>query len=256
MPVAAGMYYFAHENETTTLPPIIFIHGAGGAHLSWPPDMRRLPGYNIYALDLPGHGKSDGFGEQTIAAYAGHILSWMEAENHYRAVMVGHSMGAAIAMHIAAIHPARVAGLGLFGFGSPLEVAPEIIENLSNSVMVSAALNQIKALSFGPNASPRLLELVYKRLKEIRPSVLRGDFLACARFDPDAISARVEQPTLIIAGAHDQMMPLRYAQLLSKKIKRTELHVIPDAGHLLMLETPQEVLTPLKNFLEKHEFFL
>lgn len=256
MPIAAGIYYFAHENESTNLPPIVLIHGAGGSHLSWPPDMRRLIGYNVYALDLPGHGKSDGFGEQSISAYAEHILAWMEAVNHYRAVMIGHSMGAAIALQIAVTHPTRVAGIGLLGFGSPLEVPPEIIENLSNPAMVSAALNQIDILSFGRNASPRLAELILKRLKEMRASVLRGDFLACTHFDPELFLEKVEQPTVILAGAQDQMIPLRYAQLLSKKIKRADLHVIPDAGHLLMLEKPEETLRPLQNFLKQHEFFL
>jgi pimeloyl-ACP methyl ester carboxylesterase len=255
MPVAAGLYYFAYENETTNLPPVLLIHGAGGSHLSWPPEIRRLTGYNVYALDLPGHGKSDAFGEQTIAAYADQVLRWMETVDHYRAIIVGHSMGGAIALQIAATRPARVAGLGLLGIGTPFEVPPEIIENLANEAMVSAALNQIKALSFSPETSPRLAALVFKRLAEMRASVLRGDFLACARFDM-AGAQGISHPTLIIAGAQDQMTPLRYAQLLSKKIKGAELCVIPDAGHLLMLEKPNETAEHLRAFFQHHEFFL
>lgn len=256
MPVAAGLYYFSYENEATNLPPILLIHGAGGSQLSWPPEIRRLLGYNVYALDLPGHGKSDTFGEQTISAYAGHVLSWMEAVNHYRAVIIGHSMGGAIALHIAATRPARVAGLVLVGLGSPLEIPSDLIENLSNSATVSTAMNRIKALSFTPSTSPRLIELVCRRLSQLRTSVLRGDFLACARFDLESVLANINQPTLILAGAQDQMTPLRYTQLLSKRIKGAEFHVIPEAGHLLMLEKPQEIIKPLRSFLLQHEFFL
>ncbi|GAB4581287.1 MAG: alpha/beta hydrolase [Anaerolineales bacterium] len=256
MPIAAGLYYFAYENENTILPPMILIHGVGGSHLSWPPEIRRLIGYNVYTVDLPGHGKSEAFGEQSISAYANHILEWMATINLYRAIMVGHSMGAAIALQIAATNPARVAGLGLVGIGLPFEVPPEMIENLSNPSMVSAALNQIKALSFSPNAPSRLVELVFKGLVDMRASVLRGDFLACARFSLHSILAQIIQPTIVIAGAQDQIVPLRYAQLLSKKITGATLRVLPDAGHLLMLEKPNDTADCLRAFLRKHEFFL
>lgn len=256
MPVAAGLYYSAYENEKTNLPPILLIHGAGGSHLSWPPEIRRLVGYNVYALDLPGHGKSEAFGEQTISAYADHVLTWMEAVNHYRAILVGHSMGGAIALKIAMEHAPRVGGLGLLGIGTPFEVPADILENLSNAAMLSAALNRIKALSVSPTTPPRLADLVFKRLAEMRASVLRGDFLACARFDLTNTLPHVTHPTLIIAGAQDQMTPLRYAQLLSKKIKSAELRVIPEAGHLLMLEKPNETAEHLRAFLKQHEFFV
>jgi pimeloyl-ACP methyl ester carboxylesterase len=256
MPVAAGLYYFSHENESIHSPPVLLIHGAGGSHLSWPAEIRRLVGHSVYAIDLPGHGKSDAHGEQSISAYADHVLTWMQAVNLYRAFIVGHSMGGAIAMVIGATAPVRVAGLGLIGIGTPFEIPRDIIENLSNPAMVSTALNQIKSLSFGPATHPRLVELISKRLREMRASVLRGDFLACAEFNITNALEGIEQPTLVIAGAQDQMTPLRYVQLLTKKIEGAELNVIPDAGHMLMLEKPNDVAERLSTFLQKHQFFL
>ncbi len=256
MPVAAGLYYFAHQTKKSTAPPVLLLHGAGGSHLSWPSEIRRLGGYEIYAPDLPGHGKSDTYGEQTISAYANHVLAWMEAINQYRAFIVGHSMGAAIALMIAHQHPARVAGLGLLGIGTPLEVPPEIIENLSNPAMVSAALNHLKALSFGPDVDPRLVDLVSKRLADMRASVLRGDFLACARFNIEETLSAINQPTIVIAGAKDQMMPLRYTQLLAKKINAAVFTAIPEAGHMFMLEKPGDVAERLDAFLRQYEFFV
>lgn len=256
MPVTAGLYYFAYEDETTHLPPILLIHGAGGSHLSWPPAIRRLRGYNVYALDLPGHGKSEGSGEQTISAYADHVLAWMETTHRYRAFLVGHSMGGAIALRIAAVQPARVAGLGLLGIGTPLEVPQDIIENLSNPAMISAALNRIRTLSFRPEAPSRLVDLAFRHLTEMRASVLRGDFIACARFDIQRLLMTIEHPAIVIAGALDQMTPLRYSQLLAKKIKGAKLCVIPDAGHLLMLEKPDETVAYLRDFLQPHGVFV
>lgn len=256
MPVAAGLYYFSYESSPSSNPPIVLIHGAGGSHLSWPPEIRRLVGYNVYAVDLPGHGKSNSHGEQTIMAYTEQVLTWMEALNLYRVFVVGHSMGGAIAISIAVNTPSQVVGLGLLGIGIPLEVPEDILENLSNPMMVPTALSSLKALSFGAGANPRLIELVSKRLAETRTGVLQGDFLACVRFNMMDAIEMIDQPVILVAGAQDQIVPLRHAQLLGKKIKGAELVVIPDAGHMVMLEQSTEVAERLMKFLQQHEFFL
>src|SRR5512135_2219935 len=102
MPTADELYYHIYEGGIEgEKSPVILIHGAGGTHLYWPSEMRRLPRYRVYALDLPGHGKSGGRGQQSIPAYAQAVLAWLEQIGIHRAVFVGHSMGAAIALSIA-----------------------------------------------------------------------------------------------------------------------------------------------------------
>src|SRR5512136_2375769 len=98
MPVASELYYAAFEGGKNLIPPVVLIHGTGGNHLSWPPEVRRLSGYRIYALDLGGHGKSEGRGHQSIGAYASQVIDWLTAMGLHRAVFVGHSMGAAVAL--------------------------------------------------------------------------------------------------------------------------------------------------------------
>src|SRR5512142_1639337 len=98
MPTAAGLYYFAHGAENVSRPPVILIHGAGGSHLSWPPQMRRLHDERILAVDLPGHGKSAGVGHHAVEDYAAGILAFLAALKLNQAVLVGHSLGGAVAL--------------------------------------------------------------------------------------------------------------------------------------------------------------
>ena len=99
------------------LPPSYLIHGAGGHHLYWPPQIRRLTGYRVYALDLPGHGRSGGSGQQTIDSYTTAVKDWLIEVNLHSAVFVGHSMGSAIALSLALNYPDHVLGLVLIGGG-------------------------------------------------------------------------------------------------------------------------------------------
>jgi pimeloyl-ACP methyl ester carboxylesterase len=94
-------------------PPLVLVHGAGGTHLHWPPQLRRLRDTDVYGLDLPGHGHSRGQGQDSIAAYRELILAWAEALSLRRFVLVGHSMGGAIGQEFALHYADRLAGLVL-----------------------------------------------------------------------------------------------------------------------------------------------
>ncbi len=250
MPKAAGLYYFASERGNTSTPPVILIHGAGGTHLHWPPDVRRMPQQRVYALDLPGHGKSDGSGEQSIQAYAQHVLSWMEAMNFFQAVFVGHSMGGAIALTLGLEHNDQVAGLGLVGTGARLRVAPQILEATASQTGFDNAVKMITQWAFGPNADPRLKILAEERMAETRPSVLHGDFVGCDLFNQMEEVQNIQRPTLVVCGEEDKLTPSRYSKYLAETIPGAQLKLIPDAGHMVMLERPSAVAKALGEFLE------
>jgi pimeloyl-ACP methyl ester carboxylesterase len=99
-----------------------------------------------------------------------------------------------------------------------------------------------------------LVELASRRLLETRQSVFLGDLQACDRFDVMARLGSVRQPALVICGADDLMTPLRYAQFLSNTIPNARLSVIPDAGHMVMLEQPRLVAESLLSFLQDISF--
>lgn len=249
MPFTADLYYYLHEEENGTRPAVVLIHGAGGTHLHWPPEVRRMPGYRVFALDLPGHGKSGGRGQQSVSGYAGSVLVWLEATGLHRAVFVGHSMGGAIALSLGLHAPEQILGLGLLGCGASLSVEDEILQDTASETTFHRAVETIVSKAFSHTASPRLAELAAQRMGEIRPSVLHGDFLACNSFEMTERVAEIRKPTLVVSGADDQMVPQLQSQLLAGMIPGARLETIPGAGHMAMLEKPLEISTILQDFL-------
>lgn len=249
MPIAAGVYYFANEEENWSRPAVILIHGAGGTHLNWPPEIRRMSGQRIYALDLPGHGKSEGFGLQTIEDYARSVLNFMDALKIRKAVLVGHSMGGAVALYLGVHNPSRTLGLGLFATGPRLRVSPEILEKSENPATFAMAIQSVNDLAFGPQTEPRLREAASLRMAEVRPAVLHGDFRACDSYDEAHLLSRIKVPALIVCGSEDKMTPLHLSEQLKARIKDTILYMVESAGHMVMLEEPQKVAAPLQLFL-------
>jgi pimeloyl-ACP methyl ester carboxylesterase len=251
MPAAADLYYFNYKGEDYQKPPVVLIHGAGGSHLYWPAEIRRLNPYRILAPDLPGHGKSKGRGLQSVNAYAASMVKWLDALNLPRAVFVGHSLGSAIALRIALDFPEIVLGLGLLDAGVRLRVHPDILENLSSERTYRLAIETIISLAFSPHAPERLVELAAQRMSETRPTVLHGDFLACDTFDVMERVSEITQPTLVICGSDDRLTPPRYSQFLADRIPGARLRIIPNAGHMVMLEQPQAVAEELITFIAK-----
>lgn len=249
MPLNAEIYYrYAQEGKNESL-PVILIHGAGGTHLHWPAQIRRLSGYRVYAIDLPGHGKSEGRGNQTIDAYCQDILRWMENVNIYRGVIIGHSMGGAIALRMALKYPERVIALSLVGSGARLRVLPQILENSSSPTTFPIAIKAISERAFSKYSDPRLIELAAQRMETTRPSVLHGDFQACNTFDVMESIKKIQFPTLVVCGQDDQLTPVRYSQFLADQIPKAQLRIIPESGHMVMLEQPQIVANELSAFL-------
>ncbi len=249
MPFAADLYYHAYHKEQTNKLPVVLIHGAGGTHLYWPSEVRRLAGFRVLAPDLPGHGKSAGRGQQSIAAYTQIVLAWLEAAGLHQAVFVGHSMGSAIALTLALEAGEHVLGLGLVGAGAKLPVAPALLEAASSPTSYLTAVETAVAWSFGPEAPVELTTLAARRMAETRQTVLYGDFLACDGFDVSERISEIKQPALVLCGEEDRMTPIRNSQFLGGAMPSARLVVIPRAGHMVMLENPPVVAKALVEFL-------
>lgn len=250
MPEVEGIHYQVYRRGSRKPLPVVLVHGAGGNLLSWPPEVRRLPDFPIYALDLPGHGASPGQGEQSIPNYARRLLAWLEALLPAGAVVVGHSMGGAIAQVLAIHHPEMVRGLVLVGTGARLRVNPALLEMAADPSRFSRVVEQITTWSFSRASDPRLRELVGERMRAGDPRVLHGDFSACDTFDVRPHLGQIRAPTLVICGEDDKMTPLHLSRELAEKIGGARLSLVPRAGHMVMLEQAPTVSTTIHAFLE------
>ena len=252
MPITADIYYHEYkEGDEGQRPPVVLLHGAGGTHLYWPFEIRRLIGYHVFALDLPGHGKSTGRGQQSIAGYAAAVKDWLDALHMHRAVFIGHSLGSAVVLTLALDYPDQVIGLGILGGAPRLRVVADILENSASPTTFHNAVEKIVARSFAPKTPPRLVELAGQRMLETRPSVLHGDMLACDLFDETERVSNIQQPALVLCGAEDHMTPVRQSQFLATALGNARLVIIPDAGHMVMLEKPVEVADAIRAFLDE-----
>jgi pimeloyl-ACP methyl ester carboxylesterase len=160
-------------------------------------------------------------------------------------------MGGAICQHLGLHQPDRVGGLGLIGTGARLRVLPAILENSASPVTFPRAVDEIVRRSYSASAAPHLLELARERMLAVRPTVLHSDFLACDHFDILAEVENIRVPAVVITGTDDQLTPPRYAQYLANKLPEARLLLIPQAGHMVMLEQPRQVASGMLDFLTR-----
>lgn len=240
------LFYALHRGEGART-AVVLVHGAGGSHVHWPAALRRLPGATVYALDLPGHGRSEGEGRRSIGAYRDVVRAFLEAAGLERAVLVGHSMGGAIALEVALRYPQRLAGLVLVGSGARLRVAPALLQALREDY--PRAVETLVQWLFAESASEQARRAARRQLLEANPQVVYGDFLACDAFDVMGELPRVETPTLVLCGTEDRMTPLKYSEYLAAHIPGARLEAIPGGGHMVMLEQSEPVAQAVAAFL-------
>jgi pimeloyl-ACP methyl ester carboxylesterase len=208
-----------------------------------------LPSAPTYAVDLPGHDRSDGAGRDSIESYGDWIVAFLDAASVERAVLVGHSMGGAIALDLALRYSSRVAGLGLVASGARLRVAPAILEGIQAEPEAAVAL--IGDWAYGPEASPELVRLGRRQMSATPPEVLYGDFVACDRFNVIGRLGEIEVPVVIVCGTQDRLTPPKYATYLRDHIGGATLSLIDGAGHMVMVENPGAVVKALTSLLGK-----
>jgi len=249
MPIAGELHYFFHEGGDASRPPVVLIHGEGGNHLTWPSDIRRLAGYCVYTLDLPGHGRSEGPGLQSAADYARSVLTFMNSAGMSRAVLVGHGLGGAIAQTLASEHPDRIAGLVLIASGARLPIPSAVMENAANPATFPLALQALQAVMFASQAETKVKGATFERLSAVRQTLLFGDLLACDAFDLSDRLAALRTPVLVVCGTEDRLTPLRLSEELAGSIPGAALQTIDGSGHLVMLEQPRRLAGLLTIFL-------
>lgn len=238
-------------------PAVAFIHGAGGDHTVWSLQTRYFAhhGRSVLALDLPGHGKSEGPARGTIGDMADWVIAALDALGAGPAVLIGHSMGSMVALEVAARAPAKAARLALLGTTYPMPVSKDLLEPAAANDPLAAELiaswSHSRIGHNGGQDTPGLWIMggMLKTLSRAAPGVLHADLSACNAYDgaPAAV-AKVACPVLFLLGARDLMTPARKAADFAKGFKDARVVTLPDTGHMFMAERPGETLDALKAF--------
>lgn len=245
---SGSLFYAEKDAPLSKKPPLILIHGAGANHLVWPAELRRLPNLRVICVDLAGHGRSAPPAKQSIMAYAENIKQLMIALKIPQAIIVGHSMGGAIALTMGIYMPAYVAGLVLIGTGSPLKVNPNIL----NQILEQPAhiIDMINRWQWSDSADEGMRRLAKQQLLATDPQVIYNDYLACNYFDVSEQLATISAPTLIIGGENDKMTPFVMSETLANKIPHANLVKIERGGHNMHLEHRQLVASHISQWVE------
>jgi pimeloyl-ACP methyl ester carboxylesterase len=227
---------------------VLFIHGAGGRQYSWSYQKGYFEKeFNPTIMELPGHGESEGEGEQEIVKYAEHVEAFLKALGLHKAFLVGHSMGGAIVQTLALSHPERIKGIVLVGTGARLKVLPTILNGIKDDF--EETVRRVSQFAYSRKAPPTLIERGIAEMLQSRPEILYGDYLACDRFDLMSEIEKIVLPTLIVCGEDDQLAPVKYSQFLQSRIKGSKMEILPNAGHMVMMEAPQLFNEKIREFI-------
>jgi pimeloyl-ACP methyl ester carboxylesterase len=227
---------------------VLFIHGAGGGQYTWSYQKGFFEKeFNPIIIELPGHGESEGEGEKEIAKYAEHVYRFLNALRLSKAFLVGHSMGGAIVQTMALRYPEVIKGIVLVGTGAKLRVFPMILNELRENFEES--VKKINQFAYSRKVSSDLIEKGMMGMMRCKPEVVHGDFSACDRFDVMNEIEKIDLPTLILCGEEDELTPVKYSQFLHNRIKGSRLEILPNAGHMTMMESPSLFNQKIREFV-------
>lgn len=249
--------YTGGKSFDAAKPAMVFIHGAANDHSVWTLQARYAAhhGYTVLAPDLPGHGATFASARTSIGAYADWIVAMLDTGGLAAAALVGHSMGALIALDVAARYPTRVSKLMLIGASLPMPVSDALLDAAQHHP--HEAFDMVNAWShaprtkFGASAIPGTATVMAGRtlLGKSRVGVIFNDLAACNAFQLDeAVLKNIVTPTLIVSGSHDLMTPSKAGNALSTRLSNARQVVIEGAGHAMMAESPGKVTDCLRTF--------
>jgi pimeloyl-ACP methyl ester carboxylesterase len=254
---AAFAYTAAHEVDAQK-PTVVFIHGAGLDH-SWFALQSRYFGYhgaNVLALDLPGHGRSEGPPLPSVEAMAQWVFQAMDSLKIKTAALVGHSMGSLIALECAARQPERVSRIALLGTAYPMKVGEAFLEAARKNEQTAFDMETIWGhapqvpLGGNPNPGMWMYGDTLARLARLAPGVLHNDLKACHEYSGgESAAAKVRCPVIFILGRRDQMARPKLALEFSKSFSNSRVQTVEPSGHSLMAEAPDATLDALIEFL-------
>ena len=259
--------YTAGKPVDAAKPTVVFIHGVLNDHSVWILQSRYMAnhGWNVLAIDLPGHCKSEGVAPESVEDAATFVAALLDAAGIEKAALIGHSWGSLIALEAASKLKERITHLVLVGTAFPMKVSPALLESSLNDPMT--ALKTVNVFSRSTLAAPPSAlgpgTWVYGANMALGRRVLASNtqvnvfhrgFKACNDYaNGETAISQVTCPILFLLGAEDQMTQAKAAQPLIMKANSSgrDFKVVTMAvGHHQMNEAPEETLMAIKNFLK------
>jgi pimeloyl-ACP methyl ester carboxylesterase len=231
-------------------PTLVFIHGAGSNNAFWKPQIPYFSEIaNTVALDLPGHGTSQGPGKENVSDYAEAVLNFIDLIKAPRPIPCGLSMGGAITQQLLVSHGERFPAGILINTGARLKVLPLIFETIEKNY--GDFVEMLFTFSVSAKSSVEKLRADIEASTICRPAVASGDFRACDGFNVMDKLGIIEVPVLVLTATDDKLTPIKYGTFLANSIKNAELVTIEDAGHFSPIEKPFEVNQQIHAFLTR-----
>ncbi len=227
---------------------LVFIHGSGGDHTNWIQQYTFLKNaFNIAALDLPGHGQSEGPGERNVAAYVEWVKKILDGLKIINPVLIGHSLGAAIALSFVIRYDGAAAAVVPVAGGLKMPVNPMILEGLKQDP--ASVVGMAAKFSVAKQNREKFSALIAESLLRVNPEILHGDFSACDGLDITDAVAGIRIPALVLCGVEDKMTPPALSRFIGDHIPGATLTLIEGAGHFVMMENPEAFNAALTDFV-------
>lgn len=228
---------------------IVFIHGSGGNGALWAYQSRFFSKrYQVLALDLPGHGLNKGETLKSVGELADFVLSEIERLGLRLPAVVGHSLGGAIALQLALRAQDKLGALVLVGSGARLRVLPSLLDSILTDY--GGALDAMAGYVFSKETPQSVVAKAMSETRKVAAQVLYDDLAACDKFDVMQLLGEIRLPVLVVVGRDDFMTPVKYAEYLRANLPNATLKIIDRAGHMVMIEQPDEFNSALDAFLD------
>ncbi len=234
-------------------PTVVLVHGAGMDGTVWSQQTRYLSmrGVRAFAVDLPGHGQSEGPAISTIAGMADWLVRVIDTLGDSQVMIAGHSMGTFIALEVATRFPKLVSSVALFGTATAMPVHPDLIDAAEHDIARAGSLmtgwSHAPGSRLGHNPTPGLWMTggMKALVEQSKPGVLLNDLVACNNYsEAMARAASLTCPALVAVAAHDKMTPAKSGRAMANAMVRSagvEVLEMPNAGHMSLTEEPRTV---------------
>ncbi|MHB8462740.1 MAG: alpha/beta fold hydrolase [Vulcanimicrobiaceae bacterium] len=219
----------------------VFIHGAGCTDAAFREQRSAFP--NGLFIRLPGrstHGDTS-----SIGAFADAVDLQLQTDAIDDAVLVGSSMGGAIALELAVRGASRIRACVLLGSGAKMRVGPAMFAQMETDF--PAAVESLIPIFFA-TPTDTLLQTMREQLFDVGQAQTIADFRACDAFDRTANLADISIPILAVTGSEDRLMPPKFAQMIAERVPGARAEILPGLGHLPMLEAPAQINALLQAF--------